>query len=142
RVADLGWTPGRLAAVAVALWVLAFGLGYGVSAVFGGAWMARVRRVNFVLASAGFAAALLWLTPIFDAQSISARTQVARYLAGEVPVAGLDLWTLRADWGRAGQAALARLSDVAHSNGDAALTQRLQDLVAAPDRWSFENRRP
>ena len=142
RVADLGWTPGRLAAVAVAVWVLAFGLGYGVSALFGGAWMARVRRVNFVLASAGFAAALVWLTPLFDAQSISARTQVARYVAGDVSAAGLDLWTLRADWGWAGQAALARLSDLAQSNGDAALTRRLQDLVAAPDRWSFENYRP
>ncbi len=134
RVAAFGWTPARLAAATLAAVTLLYGAGYVASVLGGRAWMARLRRVNTGVALAAIAVAALWLTPLLDANRISAASQVARFdgdPAGPLP----DVETLRDDWGRAGAAAYAALEARAAA-GDARLAAALaarRDVLAETD---------
>lgn len=135
RVADYGWTPGRVAAAAGAVVVLGYGLTYAVAVLRGPGWMARIRRGNTVLALGLLALAALWLTPVLDAEAIAARSQVARFAEGRLPVARLPLVEMRFDWGRAGDRALARLEAMAGHPEAADLADRIALVRAAGDRW-------
>lgn len=135
RIGDYGFTPERVAALAMAGVVLAYGLAYAGCAVLAGArWMAALRRVNMLMAIGLLALAALWLTPGLNAEAIAARDQVARYRAGRMPAADLPLAEMQWDWGRPGARALARLE----AAGDAALAARIAALRAAPDRWQVD----
>ncbi|WP_180995983.1 DUF4153 domain-containing protein [Tabrizicola aquatica] len=124
RVDQRGWTPERLFLSVVALIGLGYGLTYAVSVLRGASWMARIRRGNLAMALVVIVAAALWLTPLFNAEAISARDQLARYEAGRTPVAELDLWTI-GRWGRPGEAAVARLTELASQPGHEALAALL-----------------
>jgi hypothetical protein len=138
RVREYGWSPDRVVAMAAALATTAYGLAYAAAAVLGGArWMAWLRRANVPLALGLGAVALLLLTPVIDPQRIAAQSQLARFESGAVDADALDLWSLREDWGRAGQAAIARLGAPDHPRA-ADIADRLAALEAAEDRYSFE----
>lgn len=109
RVQQYGWTPARLTAAAAGMVALGYGLAYALVVIRRGDWPARIRWVNTRMALAVIALAALWLTPLLNAERISASSQVARYLDGRTPVEVLDLDTIYFDWGRAGQTALTRL---------------------------------
>ncbi|HSF65718.1 MAG TPA: hypothetical protein VLA78_15115, partial [Paracoccaceae bacterium] len=126
RVADAGWTPARVAAAAVAAVALGYGLVYLRALLAGPDWMARIRSGNRGMALAILALAGLSLTPALDAEAISARSQLARFDAGAVDAANLDLAAL-SRWGHAGAAALAALEARATQPGQAALAARLED---------------
>ncbi|MDZ4136631.1 MAG: DUF4153 domain-containing protein, partial [Paracoccaceae bacterium] len=134
RVDQYGWTPPRLFAAVMAALVVGYGLAYlwaVLGAVFSGrGWMAGIRQANLAMALVLMAAAAVWLTPLFDPQAISARDQLARYMAGRTAVGNLDLDAL-ANWGRAGQGALARLDDVAKDPGQEALAAILASRSTA-----------
>ena len=129
RVAQHGWTPGRvfvaglavLAAGYAGLYLLALlrGMRRGVAG-----WREGIRRANMWMAGAVIAAAALWLSPLLNAEAISARSQVQRFEAGLVPAGDLDLAALER-WGRPGQAALERLALLAQEEGQADLADRL-----------------
>ncbi|WP_374642555.1 DUF4153 domain-containing protein [Tabrizicola sp.] len=125
RVGQYGWTPERLFLALGALIGLGYGLTYAIAVLRGAGWMARIRRGNVGMALAVIAAAALWLTPLFNAEAIAARSQVERFLAGRTGVADLDLWAFRR-WGRPGAAALARLEKLAAEPGNEALAARLR----------------
>ncbi len=135
RVAQYGWTPRRLTAAVAAGVVLAYGVGYAQAALRPG-WRARIRRVNIWLALGLVAVAALWLTPVLDAERIAARSQLARFEAGLTEADQLDLWALGHEWGRAGQAALARLSDPDHPRADE-LAPALARLEQVDSRWQW-----
>jgi hypothetical protein len=124
RVAQHGWTPDRLFAATFAILALGYGISYAVAVLRGVGWMARVRQANVTMALALVAAAVLWLTPLLNAQSIAAHSQIARFEAGVTGVDDLDLAALD-QWGRAGTAARARLDAIAASPGQEALAKRL-----------------
>lgn len=124
RVGQHGWTPERLFLVVLGLLGLGYGLTYAVSVLRGAGWMARIRRGNLGMALLVMLAAALWLTPLFNAEAISARDQVDRYLAGRTPLAELDPDAI-GRWGRPGAAALARLTGIAAEPGQEALAARL-----------------
>ncbi|MFT4152010.1 MAG: DUF4153 domain-containing protein [Paracoccaceae bacterium] len=124
RVAQYGWTPGRLFLAAVGGLGLGYALLYALAVARGAGWMARVRRANVAMAVAVLALAALWLTPALDAEAISARSQVGRYVSGRVAADGLDMAAIDG-WGRAGQAARSRLQDLAEQPGHDGLAAAL-----------------
>lgn len=136
RVAEYGWTPTRLAAMVFALIVLGYGVLYALAVLRGAAWMVHVRRGNIVMALVSVAAAVVWLNPLVSPEQISARSQKARILIGEVSAQKGDLWYLGRDLGRAGEAALA---DLAATDDPvfADLRADIERLEAAANRYQF-----
>ncbi|TKA94672.1 DUF4153 domain-containing protein, partial [Cereibacter changlensis] len=108
RVAQYGWTPERLFAGLAAVLALAYGLIYALAVLRGAGWMERVRQGNILMALALLALSALWLTPLLNAERISARDQLARFDDGRTALPELDLYAL-GRWGKPGAEALAQL---------------------------------
>ncbi|WP_229804647.1 DUF4153 domain-containing protein [Neogemmobacter tilapiae] len=108
RVGQYGLSPERVLALLAAVVALGYGLGYAVSVARGAAWMQGIRQTNVWMALGMGAMAALTLTPVLDAERLSANSQMRRAIAlaeqGEVA----DLRALNR-WGRAGAAALTAL---------------------------------
>jgi len=141
RVSAYGWTPDRVAAMTAGVLLLAYGLVYTAAVASGPAWMRRIRQGNLRLAVAVAAVAALWLTPVLDAERISARSQVERFLSGKVDFAALDVWTIGRDWGRAGEAAietLRRSAPAVAGSAEDEVAQRLNRLAMATSREEFD----
>jgi len=129
RVAQHGWTPNRLAGALAVGALLAYGAGYALAVLTPGNWGQRIRQFNIRMAILLTVALALWLTPLLNAERISARSQLARFLDGRVSVEELDLWTLSYSWGRAGQAAVAELEALAPGRADGErLLARIRDI--------------
>jgi hypothetical protein len=131
RVTQHGWTPERLFAALVAGLGLADGVTQAVAVLRGAGWMERIRQANIRLALVVIALAGLWLTPILNAERISANDQLRRFDNGQTALADLDIWAL-GHWGRPGAAVLAQLEDRARSPGQEALADRLAGRDTSP----------
>lgn len=139
RVSDYGWTPERLAASVAAAFVLAYAVLYALSVLRGADWAKHIRNANIALAVTVMGVAVLWLTPVLNAQKISANHQVKRYLTGVVQAKDFPAWEIQNAWGVAGQSAaqqLLALPAEAHS-------QIIADLTLATDanKYSFQRDR-
>ncbi len=141
RLAQYGWTPSRLASAIVALMALAYGLLYALAVLRGTGWRKRVRAANLALALVSLGLAALWLTPVLNAERISARDQLSRYTSGRMPLATLDLAALHR-WGKAGEAALAALAQRATEPGQEALLARINEDrgTVTPDQRAASDR--
>ncbi len=135
RVRDYGWTPDRLMAAAVGLVLLAYGLAYGLAALRGGEWMARIRQANVALALCVIAVSGLWMTPVLNVYRLSTDSQLARFQAGRSSVEQLPLWQMAHDWGRAGQAGLARLAAMPERPE---LLARIEDVRNQVNPYQYE----
>lgn len=124
RVDDHGWSPEWLFILLVAGVRLAYGLVYAQAVLRGAGWMERIRQGNIHMALAIIALAALWLTPVLNAERISAGSQLARFEAGKTDVAELDLYALRS-WGRPGAVVIAALEEKAAAPGQEALAAAL-----------------
>lgn len=124
RVGQHGWTPERLFIAFVGALGLGYGLIYAVSVLRGAGWMERIRRGNLGMALAVIAVAALWLTPVLNAEALSARSQLARFEAGITAPGDLDIYALQR-WGKPGAAVLATLAERATEPGQEALAARL-----------------
>jgi hypothetical protein len=124
RIADYGWSPERLFMALLAGLGLAYGLVYAVAVVRGAAWMEGIRRANVMLALGVILLAALWLTPVLNAERISAQSQLVRFETGKTPVEELDVYELRS-WGKPGAEVLAALEAKAKEPGQEALAARL-----------------
>ncbi|HMS95207.1 MAG TPA: DUF4153 domain-containing protein [Tabrizicola sp.] len=135
RVGQLGWTPGRVFVALLGGLGLGYGLVYAQAVLRGTGWMERIRQGNIRMVLVVLALAALWLTPILNAERISAKNQLARFLDGRTPLDRLDPDAL-SDWGKPGAEALAVLAALAKQPGQEALAARLAGEVAspAPDR--------
>jgi Domain of unknown function (DUF4153) len=129
RVGQYGWTPERLFAALVAIVALGYALFYCVSVVRRGAWMARVRQVNILMAAVVIGFSGLWLTPILNAERISAGSQVARFEAGILTAADIEPYDYNR-WGKAGAALLLAMNEKAKEPGQKALADRLAGATA------------
>ncbi|WP_444668307.1 DUF4153 domain-containing protein [Cereibacter changlensis] len=130
RVAQYGWTPERLFAGLAAVLALAYGLIYALAVLRGAGWMERVRQGNILMALALLALSALWLTPLLNAERISARDQLARFEDGRTALPELDLYAL-GRWGKPGAEALAQLQARASEPGQEALAERLAGTPSA-----------
>ncbi|SEN60134.1 protein of unknown function [Gemmobacter aquatilis] len=124
RVAEYGWTPDRVFAAVVAVLGLGYGLVYGAAVLRGRGWERRIRQGNIWMALALMGAAALLLTPVLDPLRIAARSQITRFETGKIPADQLDLDAF-AEWGKAGEAVLARLEAIAKDPGQKPLADRL-----------------
>ena len=131
RTAQHGWTPERLFITLVAGVGLAYGLVYALAVLRGAGWMERIRQGNIRVILGVLVLAALWMTPILNAEAISAGDQLRRYEDGRLPVAALDLRALRS-WGQPGAAALTRLQALAEQPGHEALADLLAGVDIAP----------
>ena len=134
RVGQYGWTPGRVAAAALASMVAGYGLGYLAALSTGRRWREKLRQTNVTMAFAIIVVAALWLTPLVSPEAISVRSQVARLVTGQTTVAQLPLWEMKHDWGKAGLLGLEQL----RARADGALVARLDWLDTSDSRWVFE----
>ncbi len=136
RVDQYGWTPVRLLALLIAALLLAYGVIYALSVLRRGAWMERIRNANTIMALVVIALSVLWQTPLLNAERISANSQFARFAAGDTALEDLDLWEIGREWGRPGQAVIARLAAMDHAD-QAALDLRLARLEEANSRYDM-----
>lgn len=131
RVGEYGWSPERLFIVMVAAIGLIYGLVYAGSVLRGAGWMERIRQGNIRMALGIVALAALWLTPVLNAERISARDQLARFDAGTTKVEAVDLYALRS-WGKPGAAVIAELEARAKEPGQEALAAALAGQSGGP----------
>ena len=136
RVQQYGWTPQRVLAATIATVLMIYGLSYLWAALHRRGWRGALRQGNFRMALLALAVAALWLTPVLNAERISAQSQLARFDSGVLPADQLPLWELSHDWGYAGTAVLEVLR--AQADGLPDLAQRLAALEQADSRFAFE----
>jgi hypothetical protein len=140
RYLDEGLSPARIAAGLAGGVLMLYGIAYAAAALSGAGWRARIRAANGWLALVVVLLAGVWLTPALDAERLSAQDQLARFLDGRAGADEIDLWTLRHDWGCAGQAALAEIEARATGHPEEArLRERLALAAQAPDRTAVWN---
>lgn len=130
RVAEYGWTPERLFVVLVAGVGVAYGVIYAAAVLRRGPWMERIRQGNIRMALVIVALAVLWLTPVLNAERISAQGQLARFEAGS-DVDALDVYALRS-WGKPGAEVIAVLEEKAKAPGQEALAAALAGQAGTP----------
>jgi uncharacterized protein DUF4153 len=122
RVAQHGLSPERIYALVFCALSGAFALGYASALFRRGPWLGGIRRVNVALSLTVVAIGFALHTPLADPLRWSARSQVARLLAGQVAVADFDFASLRFHLGHAGDDALARLAAADHPEREAIAT--------------------
>ena len=138
RVADYGWSPTRIAAASASGVVMAYGLFYAIAVILRTGWMDRIRGANMYIALGVIALSALWLSPVLDAQRISAMHQLARFEGGKVSAEDLDLWALRDEMGRAGERVIETLKEVDHPEVEI-LQARIERLEQSSGRYEFEH---
>ena len=139
RVDQHGWTPERLAAAIAAGIVSTYAIVYALAVARQGGWMQHVRDANVWVALGVIGVAFLWLTPVLNPERIATNSQVARYLDGDVSAEEAAVWEMAHDWGRAGQAGLARLDAL---EGEAhADIRKVIDLAGQTERRHVFERR-
>lgn len=146
RIGQHGLTPDRIIAVACAVIGAAYAAGYGFAALSafwrkGAGWMEPLERTNVWTAALEIGVILALFSPMADPARLSVADQVARLERGAVAPEKFDYRFLRFESGKAGEAALARLTRstdpvVARSARNTnALTGRWTDIdVGVPDR--------
>lgn len=139
RVGQYGWTPHRLAAFVAAFVMVIYAVAYFVSIIKGGAWSARIRAANIVMALVAVGTAVLWLSPFPNPESISVRNQLARFEAGQTPLTELPLWQFKDEWGHSGEAALERLSSMTAHLEYTDIQTRLAELENSNNKWQFQS---
>lgn len=137
RVKDYGLSPDRIAAACAAAVTLGYGVLYTLAVPSRRNWMARIRGANIAMALVVAAVAALWLTPVLNPERISAQNQVARFAAGKVSAAKLDLWFIGKELGVAGAGALDTLASLDHPEA-AELAERIERVKSARSRYGFD----
>ena len=137
RVQDYGWTPDRLAAATIAGVIFVYGLVYAGSVLLRGDWAHRLRQGNIALALGVAAILALWLTPVLNPQAISARSQMARFEAGEA-LAKLPLYEMTHDWGEAGAAQMSALKARLEAADDDESLRLIAKAEGASNAYEFE----
>lgn len=146
RIGQYGLTPDRIIAAACALVGAAFAAGYGWAALSPfwrkGDWMRPLEPTTIWTAVLAVALILLLFSPVLDPARLSVMDQVARLERGAVAPDKFDYRFLRFESGKAGQAALDRLT----RSPDAAVAARARAAAVAagiqPGRPSPAESRP
>lgn len=131
RVEAHGWTPRRIAAALICVAALGYAFSYAAGVLLRGAWDARLRRVNVLMGLGVLALAVLSLTPVINAEGISARDQVARYQSGQSTAEEMPLFEMANRWGVAGRDALEGLRGTAEPD----LAEMLATLLEGAADW-------
>ena len=137
RIGQYGLTPDRIIAAACALVGVAYALGYGWAALSPfwrkGDWMRPLEPTTVWTAVLAVAVILALFSPVLDPARLSVMDQVARLERGAVTPDKFDYRFLRFESGKAGQAALERLS----RSSDAEVARRARDAQTDRDRQDY-----
>lgn len=131
RVDQYGWTPERIYAAAILIVGACYAVSYAIGAVLR-QWMKTLEIGNIASAFVVIALGLLLFTPIADPARISVADHMNRYRSGRITAEQVDLGFLRFDGARYGRAALEAL------RADAALTDRVEQVLAEENRYAWE----
>ena len=110
RIGQHGLTPDRIIALACASVGAVYAVGYLLAAVRRGEWMKPLERTNVAAAVLSVAVILALFSPALDPARLSAANQTARLERGAVAAGDFDFDFLRFESGKAGRAALDRLT--------------------------------
>lgn len=115
RIGQHGLTPDRIIALACAIIGAAYAGGYGFAALQpflrkDADWMQPLERTNVLTAGLAILVILALFSPVADPARLSVGDQVARLERGAVTPEQFDFRFLRFESGKAGEAALARLT--------------------------------
>jgi hypothetical protein len=131
RVAQYGWTPERIIAVACVVVAACYAIGYVVAAVPHGPWLRRIEATNVLAAVVTLAAILALASPIADPARIATNDQVARLEAGLIAPDKFDFQFLRFRSGRFGREALDRLTAKRDGPDAPLIAEKARTAVAA-----------
>lgn len=136
RIGQHGLTPDRIIAVACALIGAAYAAGYGWAALSpfwrnGAGWMQPLERTNVWTAVLEVAVILALFSPIADPARLSVADQMARLENGAVKADEFDYRFLRFQSGKAGEAALQRLT----RSSDPVIARSARNVMAVENRW-------
>lgn len=134
RIGQHGLTPDRIIATACAVVGAVYGLGYLFAAVRPGPWMKPLEPTNILAAVLSVALILALFSPMADPARMSVNDQVARLERGAVKPQALDYDFLRFDSGKAGLAALDRLT----RSQNPQVAQLARDARAKSSRYAFD----
>ncbi|MEJ6790965.1 DUF4153 domain-containing protein [Brevundimonas sp. BR2-1] len=138
RIGQYGLTPDRIIAAACALVGASFAAGYGWAALSPfwrkGDWMRPLERTTIWTAVLTVAVILALFSPLLDPARLSVADQVARLERGAVTPDKFDYRFLRFESGKAGQAALARLTQ----SDNADIAARATTAKVVRNRYDFE----
>lgn len=148
RIGQYGLTPDRIIAVACAVIGAAYAAGYGFAALSpfwrkGAGWMRPLERTNVATAVLEIGVILALFSPIADPARLSVADQMARLERGDVEPDQFDYRFLRFQSGKAGEAALERLT----RSSDPVVARSARNVMAVRNRWDdtdvgSPNRRP
>lgn len=138
RVSTYGWTPDRVLAATLALFVLAYGFGYCAFALFSWDWMRRIRVFNVAMVIGVIVSFVFWMTPLLNPYRIATHSQIARFEDGQSTADQLPLWSMAHEWGTSGQAGLEDLSVIAEQRGVPELRTRIAEAQSATSPFIFE----
>lgn len=136
RIGQHGLTPDRIIAFACAMIGAAYAAGYGYAALSpfwrkGGGWMRPLERTNVWTAVLEIAVILALFSPIADPARLSVADQMARLERGAVKADQFDYRFLRFHSGKAGEAALARLT----RSSDPVVARSARNVMTIENRW-------
>lgn len=139
RIGQHGLTPDRIIAAACAVIGAAYAAGYGFAALSpfwrkAAGWMRPLERTNVWTAVLEVGVILALFSPIADPARLSVRDQMARLERGAVKPDQFDYRFLRFGSGKAGEAALERLTQ----SGNADIAARAATAKATQTRYDFE----
>ncbi|MDQ8030072.1 MAG: DUF4153 domain-containing protein [Brevundimonas sp.] len=143
RIGQHGLTPDRIIALACAIVGAAYAGGYGFAALLPLTrkttdWMQPLERTNVLTAGLAILVIFALFSPIADPARLSVADQVARLERGAVKPDQFDFRFLRFESGKAGEAALERLT----RSPDPLISAPARAMKAQTNRWDARDDLP
>jgi Domain of unknown function (DUF4153) len=142
RIAQYGWTPERITALACVIVAACYGLGYLAAALRWANSMAWLEPTNIFTSLVIVGVLLALSTPVADPARISVADQLSRLQAGIVKPVDFDFNFLRYRAGRYGMQALEQLA--AQTEGPQALeiAERADSALRSKNPWGIARAAP
>jgi hypothetical protein len=137
RIAQYGWTPERITALACVIVAACYGIGYVVAALRSGVSMRWLERTNLLTSLVIVAALLALRTPAADPARISVADQLSRLEAGKVKPEQFDFAFLRLGAGRYGAVALKQLAALTRGPQAPVIAERASQALHAKNPWEI-----
>jgi hypothetical protein len=135
RIAQYGWTPERITALACAVVAACYGVGYFLAALRPTASMAWLEPTNIFTSLVIVAVLLALATPVADPARISVADQLSRLQAGTVTPESFDFRFLRLRAGRYGVHALEQLAAQREGPQASVIAARADQALHAKSAW-------
>jgi hypothetical protein len=137
RIAQYGWTPERIIAVACIVVAACYALGYALAVAAIRPWLKGIEVTNIFTAFVILGVMLALFSPIADPARISAADQVAGLESGNVSPDKFDFAFLRFRSGKFGQEALKRLRTKRDGPDAVVIAEKANAVLAAKSASEF-----